>query len=393
MAFDSRAYRILIASPSDVAEEREIAVSVIQAWNDLNSHARNVVLLPLRWETHTAPEYNTRPQEAINRAIVDDCDLLLGIFWTRIGTPTGVADSGSLEEIERVAAAGKPVMLYFSQVSSDPYLVDSGQFQRLREFKSKTQQHALTESFKSQIEFRDKFSKQLEMKVRDLQKEDAPAGHKPPLVLELFAKTGPSVQRRALVYEVIDFDAATSDDTEEVRLAIRAAADEAIKTSNESPIVLSITNTGRSGIRNLFIQVLMSSSSETLRITQERSSDAWASKLFFNWDLDIHSSLRPLVDDYWDGSTLRKDNEGWHYGTEWDALQPLRTRLIKPLLFVNTFVPAQLEIQVKIYADSFPEPLMLTIALELSLENMAISLEELLPKKLSKIRADAQKKQ
>lgn len=29
------------------------------------------MLLPLRWETHAAPEYGTRPQEAINRLIVD----------------------------------------------------------------------------------------------------------------------------------------------------------------------------------------------------------------------------------------------------------------------------------------------------------------------------------
>jgi len=99
MAYDSRVYRILIASPSDVLEEREAAVRVMQDWNDLHSNNRRVVILPLRWETHTAPEYNVRPQEAINRRIVDDCDLVVGIFWTKLGTPTGEADSGTLEEI------------------------------------------------------------------------------------------------------------------------------------------------------------------------------------------------------------------------------------------------------------------------------------------------------
>jgi len=94
MAYDGRVYRILIASPSDVDTERDLAVRAIQEWNDLNSHTRKVVLLPLRWETHTAPEYGTRPQEVVNRSLVDVCDLLVGIFWTRIGTPTGVADSG-----------------------------------------------------------------------------------------------------------------------------------------------------------------------------------------------------------------------------------------------------------------------------------------------------------
>jgi hypothetical protein len=48
---------VLIASPSDVEEEREIAVRVIQEWNDLHSYNRRIVLLPVRWETHAAPEY------------------------------------------------------------------------------------------------------------------------------------------------------------------------------------------------------------------------------------------------------------------------------------------------------------------------------------------------
>src|SRR5271165_4568869 len=116
MSFAARVFRVLIASPSDVLDEREIAVQTIQGWNDLNSAERQLVLLPIRWETHTAPEYGRRPQEIINRQIVDHCDLLVGVFWTRVGSPTGKADSGTIEEIERVAGLGKPIMLYFSQV-------------------------------------------------------------------------------------------------------------------------------------------------------------------------------------------------------------------------------------------------------------------------------------
>src|SRR5215207_2242218 len=172
MAYDSRVFRVLIASPSDVEEEREIAVRVIQAWNDLYSYTRKVVLLPLRWETHTAREYDIRPQEVINRAIVDNCDLVVGVFWTRIGTRTGIAESGTLEEIERAAKNGKPAMLYFSRVGADPDKIDLEQLARLKAFKEKTYPSALTESFRSQIEFRDKFASQLELKVRDLQKPD-----------------------------------------------------------------------------------------------------------------------------------------------------------------------------------------------------------------------------
>jgi hypothetical protein len=38
MAYNGRVYRILIASPSDVEDERELAVRVIQEWNDLYSY-------------------------------------------------------------------------------------------------------------------------------------------------------------------------------------------------------------------------------------------------------------------------------------------------------------------------------------------------------------------
>src|ERR1700683_3788122 len=198
MAYDSRTYRILIASPSDVDEEREIAVRVIQEWNNLYSYSRNVVLLPLRWETHTGPGYGTRPQEVIDRAIVENCDLLLGIFWTRIGTPTGAAESGTLEEIERVAKAGKPVMLYFSKVGADPDGLDFAQCERLKSFKQRTYANGLTESFKSQIDFHDKLTRQLELKVRDLEKADK-SGQPPPLSLaftpgDLKQLTGPSAE-------------------------------------------------------------------------------------------------------------------------------------------------------------------------------------------------------
>ena len=168
MSFPARVYRVLIASPSDVTEERDIAVQTIQEWNNLNSSERQLVLLPLRWETHSAPEYGKRPQEVINRQVVDQCDLLLGIFWTTIGSPTGSADSGTLEEIERVATKGRPIMLYFSQVKQDPHKLDLVQLGKLRDFKKKTLPNALVETYSTHIEFRDKLSRQLEMQLRSL---------------------------------------------------------------------------------------------------------------------------------------------------------------------------------------------------------------------------------
>src|ERR1700732_2744862 len=168
MSFPARVFRILIASPSDVMDEREIAVRVIQQWNDLNAAERQLVLLPLRWETHSAPEYGRRPQEIINRQVVDHCDLLIGGFWTRVGSPTGTASGGTIEEIERVASQSKPVMLYFSQAKQDPDKIDLGQLEALRKFKAKTFPAALVENYTDAVEFRDKLSRQLDIQIKSL---------------------------------------------------------------------------------------------------------------------------------------------------------------------------------------------------------------------------------
>src|SRR6185437_14444954 len=81
---------------------------------------------------------------------------------------TGLADSGTLEEIERVATQGKPVMLYFSQARQDPDRIEIEQLRKLREFKQKTFPKALVETFGTQIEFRDKLAKQIEIELRSL---------------------------------------------------------------------------------------------------------------------------------------------------------------------------------------------------------------------------------
>ena len=173
VTYTARVFRVLIASPSDVTTEREIAVKTIQEWNDLHSANRQVVLLPLMWETHATPEYDKRPQEVINRQLVDHSDVLVAIFWTRIGSPTGVADSGTLEEIETAATQGKPVMLYFSKVPRSLTTSISNRLQKLRVFKTKTFPKALVADFTSQIDFRDKLAKHLETQVRTLVSEGA----------------------------------------------------------------------------------------------------------------------------------------------------------------------------------------------------------------------------
>ena len=120
MPYQATVIPIMIASPGDVYEEREVIREVVHNWNYINSTRTKVILIPAGWKTHTAPELGTRPQELINSRILRDCDLLIGVFWTRLGTPTGKSESGTVEEIEEHIKAGKPAMIYFSSKPAAP---------------------------------------------------------------------------------------------------------------------------------------------------------------------------------------------------------------------------------------------------------------------------------
>jgi hypothetical protein len=163
VAYRALVIPVMIASPGDVASERDIVRSVIHDWNDVNASASKVVLSPIGWETHSSPELGARPQELINSRLLKECDLLVGVFWTRLGTPTGKAESGTVEELEEHVAAGKPAMIYFSSQPVAPQSIDAAQFAELQAFKEKLKPLGLVESFDNLGQFREKFAKQLQL--------------------------------------------------------------------------------------------------------------------------------------------------------------------------------------------------------------------------------------
>jgi hypothetical protein len=156
----------MIVSPSDVTQEREIVRDVLWDWNYIHSEARKIVLMPVGWETHAAPEMGDRPQAIINKQVLAGCDLLVAIFWTRIGSPTGVAVSGTVEEIQEHFNAGKPTMIYFSSTPVRPDSVDEKQYAALKEFKQWCQEKGLVVmTYDSPNDFREKFSRHLNLTI------------------------------------------------------------------------------------------------------------------------------------------------------------------------------------------------------------------------------------
>lgn len=407
MSYNARVFRILIASPGDVSEEREIAVSTIQAWNDLNSSERQLVLLPMRWETHSAPEYGRRPQEVINRQIVDHCDLLVGVFWTRIGTPTGKADSGTLEEIERVANQGKPVMLYFSRAKQDPENIDIDQLQRLREFKKKTFPNALIEGYSSQVEFRDKLAKQLEIQLRSLLTEagagdsvDGSPQFKTDIKIEFAnAETGKSIGSELDLHltsiNVTGIDALPDYQTKRrsknglVDIGrdnadyYRNAAAFYARKPRLVPVRFWLRNSGGLGARDVYVDI---------RITADDSAKISAQPF-------SAAALTPPHKD-WTGTLLSlyggdKSEAPERVGGEWttklelSALQPKREMSPPPVFVLSATEGGTVTIAAKVFADVLPEPVTHILKINLTVDSITKSAREILEEEGIKIPAPA----
>ena len=155
----------MIASPSDVVREREIIREVIHDWNNINSQREEIILQPIGWDTHSSPSMGDRAQAIINEQVLENCDLLVAVFWTRIGSPTGEEISGTVEEIKKHFDSGKPTMIYFSSAPVRPDSVDSKQYEALKEFKDWCQSNGLIENYDSTDDFRQKFYRQLSQTV------------------------------------------------------------------------------------------------------------------------------------------------------------------------------------------------------------------------------------
>ncbi len=167
MSYSAKVFNVMIASPGDVASERSIIRDVIYEWNAVHSNSRKIVLLPIGWESHSSPEMGSSPQEIINNQILERCDLLVGVFWTRIGTVTNEYVSGTVEEIEKHIKSDRPAMLYFSSQPVAMDTVDLEQVAKLKEFKDACRGRGLYESYDSHSDFKENFYRHLQLKVND----------------------------------------------------------------------------------------------------------------------------------------------------------------------------------------------------------------------------------
>jgi hypothetical protein len=120
--------RIFVASPGDVADERAQLARVVEQVNQILGALvpeSGLVLELIRWETHVHPGLGADAQAVVNEQLqIGTYDVFVGIFWTRFGTPTPRAESGTEEEFRVAYEAWKrrgraiQIMVYFCRSSA-----------------------------------------------------------------------------------------------------------------------------------------------------------------------------------------------------------------------------------------------------------------------------------
>ncbi len=134
-------------------DERKIIERSLHDWNALNAEQMGM---------------GDRPQGVINRQVVRACDMLIGSFWTRLGSPTGIEESGTVEEIKWFLKNNKPVMLYYSNRPIPQDRLDLKQIESLNNFKTSIKDKGLQDSYADGVDLSQKLSRHLTRIVREI---------------------------------------------------------------------------------------------------------------------------------------------------------------------------------------------------------------------------------
>ena len=169
-----RKLRVFVASPGDVAEERDLVSLIVGELRRSIANFVSVELEAIRWETHAWPDVGIDAQDVINREI-GDYDVFVGVMWRRFGTCTGRSPSGTAEEFDRAyeyfTKYAKPkIMFYFC---AKPFftadLSELQQFKSVLEFRQKLQHFGvLFWEYVEPIEFERRFREHLTNQIIDL---------------------------------------------------------------------------------------------------------------------------------------------------------------------------------------------------------------------------------
>lgn len=169
------------------------------------------------------------------------------------------------------------------------------------------------------------------------------------------------------------------------------------------PIILGVSNVSPSSLRNIFIELTITADSRECslvqlpRLTTNTNTGGvlgWFKRLLSDpsggssipqqvpVDYDPEADLIARVNlqiGRFDPDRLQKVDNGWRILIEWEALQPERLRVVKPILYVSAPLPTIVNVNARVFADSIPAPFTLSAKLNINTVETVCTVRDLLP--------------
>jgi len=177
-------FKIFVASPSDLKDERTLIEEVIDELNLSTFNNTDIKIELKKWETHANPDIGDYPQQVINRDISDDYDIFIGLLWSKFGTQTRDYGSGTEEEFYNAYSLHKKlpssikIMFYFKQAAIPFEKIDTDSINSIRKFRSKiSSEGVLFWDYNTIEEFQKLIRIQLTRKIQELRADETTSNY------------------------------------------------------------------------------------------------------------------------------------------------------------------------------------------------------------------------
>jgi hypothetical protein len=176
MPEDIALYRIFIATPGGLDQERRAFVQTLDRYNVAEAMHRQAMFFPVGWEDTLAGA--GRPQSLIDRDL-DKCDYFVMVLWDRWGSPPGDPQyTSGTEEEYRLAMAHlqdskhplRQVVVFFKAIEDPKLIQDPGeQLKKVLTFKKELEasRSVLFYTFADIEEFRERLRRHLAEWLRE----------------------------------------------------------------------------------------------------------------------------------------------------------------------------------------------------------------------------------
>lgn len=149
-------YDLLISCPGDVEEFVDDIENAVDRFNRLFGENHHTRVDTKYWKRDSYPQMGGKPQNILNRQFINDCDMVVAVFWTKFGTPTDRYGSGTEEEIENMISLGKQVFLYFLDKPCPPSAYHSS-YENVGKFKERCRERGVYQEVSDEKELSNKF--------------------------------------------------------------------------------------------------------------------------------------------------------------------------------------------------------------------------------------------